>query len=326
MNMQNSISSKKIAMFMQNNVFVVFLLVLIVCACFFVPNFATKTNLLNVFIQISINGLLATGMTYVIITGGIDLSVGSVAALSGIAATAILTRMPKDTSLLVCVLVTIAVAIVVGTLCGSFIGAAVAKLKIVPFIATFVVYSAARGFAYIYTHSKPIYELPDSFSTIGVGYFMGVPILGILLVVTLLVALFIERKTVVGRHIFAVGSNEEVAKLSGVKVTKIIMGVYIACSCLAALGGICLASRLGSGQPSAANGYELHAIAAVAMGGTSMSGGSGSIMKTVTGITTIGIINNCLSLLRVDSYWQPVAMGIIIFAAVTFDQLKVSKK
>ena len=326
MKKHNTISSGGVTDFIQNNVFVIFLLILIVCACVFVPNFFTKTNLLNVFIQISINGLLATGMTYVIITGGIDLSVGSVAALAGIAATAILTRMPEETSLGVCLLVMVVVAVIVGGICGSFIGFAVAKLKIVPFIATFVVYSAARGFAYIYTHSKPIYELPDSFSTLGVGYILGIPILGILLVFTLAVALFMERKTTFGRHIFAVGSNEEVSKLSGVKVTRIIMGVHMACSILAALGGICLASRLGSGQPSAANGYELHAIAAVAMGGTSMSGGSGSILKTITGITTIGIINNCLSLLRVDSYWQPVAMGIIIFAAVTFDQLKVSRK
>ena len=318
---QDRISSRHVSTFVQDHVFVIFLLILIVCACIFVPNFFTKTNLLNVFVQISINGLLATGMTYVIITGGIDLSVGSVAALAGIGATAVLTRMPEETSLAVCIAVTILVALIAGTLCGSFIGFAVAKLKMVPFIATFVVYSAARGFAYIYTHSKPIYELPDSFS-----YVLGIPNLGILLVVTLAIALFVERRTTYGRHIFAVGSNEEVAKLSGVKVTKIIMGIHITCSILAALGGICLASRLGSGQPGAANGYELHAIAAVAMGGTSMSGGSGSILKTITGIITIGIINNCLSLLRVDSYWQPVVMGIIIFAAVTFDKLKVGAK
>ncbi len=326
MKKQDRILAGHAVSFVQDNVFVLFLLVLIACACIFVPNFFTKTNLLNVFIQISINGLLATGMTYVIITGGIDLSVGSVAALAGIAATAILTRMPEDTSLAVCILVAVLAALVVGVLCGSFIGFAVARLKMVPFIATFVVYSAARGFAYIYTHSKPIYELPDSFSTLGVGYVLGVPNLGILLVVTLAIALFVERKTTYGRHIFAVGSNEEVAKLSGVKVTRIMLGVHITCSVLAALGGICLASRLGSGQPGAANGYELHAIAAVAMGGTSMSGGSGSILKTITGIITIGIINNCLSLLRVDSYWQPVVMGVIIFAAVTFDKLKVSTK
>ena len=323
---QNNLSAGRFSSFLQNNVFVIFLLTIILCACLFVPNFFTGTNLLNVFIQISINGLMATGMTYVIILGGTDLSVGSVAALSGIAATAVLTHMPEDTPFITCMLISLGAALVIGLLSGSLIGFAVAKLKMVAFIASFVVYNVARGFAYIYTHSKPIYELPTSFSTLGVGYTFGVPNLGLLLLAVLLAALFIERKTRFGRHIFAVGSNIEVSKLSGVKVTNVIMGVHIACSVLAAIGGVCLASRLGSGQPSAAVSYELYAIAAVAMGGTSMAGGSGSILKTVTGIITIGIINNCLSLLRMDSYWQPVALGIIIFAAVTFDQVKVGKK
>lgn len=309
----------------KNNVFVFFLIIMIVFACLFVPNFLTKANLLNVFMQVSINGLLATGMTYIIITGGIDLSVGSVAALSGITATAILTRLPKETSFLTCMLIAFSAALIIGVACGAFSGFAVGKLRIVPFIATFVVNLATRGFAYIYTHSKPIFELPSAFSKLGVGYVVGVPILGVILVFTLAIAAFIEKKTLYGRHIFAVGSNQEVAKLAGVHVTSVIMRVYVFGGILSAIGGICLASRLGSGQPSAATSYETYAIAAVVLGGTSMSGGSGSILRTISGIIAIGIINNCLSLLRVDSYWQPVAMAVIIFVAVTLDRINPNK-
>ncbi len=311
--------------FVKNNIFVIFMVILLFLACLFVPYFFTITNLLNVMTQIAINAMLATGMTYVIITGGIDLSVGSVAALSGIVVTAILTNM-LEASLLVCILISIGVSLLLGILAGWFIGISVSKLKVAPFIATFSMYSIARGLAYVYTQSKPIFKLPEAFSKIGVGFIGAIPVLGILMVITIAVALFVEKKTCYGRHIYAVGSNEEVAKLSGVKVAFVKCRVYIVCSVLAALGGVCLASRLGSGQPSAATGYELTAIASVAMGGTSMSGGSGGILKTVTGIITIGVINNCLSLLKIDSYWQPVVMGIIIFIALAFDQLKISGK
>ena len=324
----DAVESKRISRlldFVKENIFIIFVFFLIIVACLFVPYFLTTTNLLNILTQIAINGLLATGMTYVIITGGIDLSVGSVAALSGVIVTAILTHM-QDANLFICLLLTLVVSVVVGSICGGFIGIAVSKLNVAPFIATFAMYSIARGLSYIYTQSKPIYALPDAFTFLGAGYLGALPVLGILMVVVIGIAWFVEKNTTYGRHIFAVGSNEEVSKLSGVKVAGVKCRVYIICSVLAALGGICLASRLDSGQPSAANGYELTAIAAVAMGGTSMSGGSGSITKTLTGIITIGVINNCLSLLKVDSYWQPVAMGIIIFVAVAFDQLKATNR
>lgn len=326
--MENRIAKESfdVTSFIKNNIFVLFLTLLFILASLFVPYFLTSTNLLNIMTQIAINALLATGMTYVIITGGIDLSVGSVAALTGIASTAVLANMPKDTSFIVCMLVSMGIAVLIGVLCGGLIGFGVSKLKVAPFISTFAMYSIARGLSYIYTKSKPIYNLPDSFSKLGSGYLGLLPILGILMIIVILVAWFIEKNTTYGKYIYAVGSNEEVAKLSGVKVENVKIKVYIICSVLAAIGGVCLASRLDSGQPSAATGYELTAIASVAMGGTSMSGGSGGIIKTLTGIITIGIINNSLSLLRVDSYWQPVAMGVIIFIAVAFDQLNVQKK
>lgn len=325
MDRSDSRTSLYLLEFAKNNIFVIFMVILLLSACLFVPYFFTTTNLLNIMTQIAINGLLATGMTYVIITGGIDLSVGSVAALSGIIVTAILTNM-LEADLLTCILISVGVSLVLGFLSGWFIGIAVSKLKVAPFIATFSMYSIARGLAYVYTQSKPIFKLPAAFSQIGVGFIGPFPVLGILMVIMIALALFVEKNTCFGRHIFAVGSNEEVSKLSGVKVGFVKCRVYIICSILAAIGGVCLASRLNSGQPSAATGYELTAIASVAMGGTSMSGGSGGILKTVTGIITIGVINNCLSLLKIDSYWQPVVMGIIIFIAVAFDQLKVSGK
>ena len=317
-------NSKKIKSFITENILVVFLLIMAILACFFIPYFFTAQNLLNVLTQIAINALLATGMTYVIITGGIDLSVGSVAALAGIVCTAIMVNI-KGAGLAISLSMIFGVSLVVGGLCGVLVGLAVSKLNVAPFIATLSMMSIARGFAYVYTKSKPIFGLPDSFSWLGTGYISVIPVLGILMIIILLVAYIMENKTIFGRYIYAVGSNEEVAKLSGVKAGKVKLIVYVISGVLAALGGCCLASRLATGQPAAANSYELNAIAAVAMGGTSMSGGTGGIGKTVIGLITIGIINNSLSLLQVDSYWQPIAMGIIIFAAVAFDQMKLTR-
>lgn len=316
--------AKKITGFMKDNILIVFLAIMLLSACLFIPHFFTSENLLNVLTQIAINALLATGMTYVIITGGIDLSVGAVAALSGIVCTAILTNF-RNANLAFCLIIMIAVSICIGGICGGLVGLAVSKLNVAPFIATLAMMNIARGLAYVYTKSKPIFNLPESFSWMGTGYLGVIPVLGILMIIVLVIAYIVQNKTTFGRYIYAVGSNEEVAKLSGVKTGKVKACVYIISGVLAALGGCCLASRLATGQPSAANSYEMYAIAAVAMGGTSMSGGNGGIGKTIIGIISIGIINNSLSLLQVDSYWQPIAMGIIIFTAVTFDQMKLTR-
>lgn len=311
---------KKIA---KENSMIIFAVLLIVISAVFVPNFIEPTNLVNVLMQITINALLAIGMTYVILTGGIDLSVGSVAALAGIVASVTIKMIP-NAGIPTSVLVIVVTALVVGGVCGGIVAFNVAKLNVPPFIATLAMMSVARGFAYVYTEAKPVFGLPSSFSWMGIGFVGPIPVMVIIMIILLIIAHIILKHTCFGRYIYAVGSNEEVSKLSGINVFKIKFYVYIICGVLAALGGAVLASRLQAGQPNAAQGYELNAIAAVAMGGTSMSGGRGGIIQTTLGLIIIGVINNALSLLGVSSYWQTIAMGVIILAAVIFDQSKES--
>ncbi len=314
-------SAQQIGKYAKENSMALFFVALILIAAVFVPRFIEPTNLVNVMMQIAINALLATGMTFVILTGGIDLSVGSVAALAGIVATVTIKFFP-NANILTGLLVILATALVVGGLCGGIMAYNIAKLKVSPFIATLAMMSVARGLAYVYTESRPVFGLPDSFSWLGIGYIGPVPVMVILMAIVLIVAHIVLTRTCFGRYVFAVGSNEEVSKLSGINIVKIKFYVYTISSVLAALGGAALASRLQAGQPNAAQGYELNAIAAVAMGGTSMSGGRGGIIQTTLGLVIIGVINNALSLLGVSSYWQTITMGVIILVAVIFDQNK----
>jgi len=285
------------------------------------PSFLLGQNLINVLIQISINALIATGMTFVIISGGIDLSVGSVAALSGIVVTAVILPL-AGISILLCVLVSIVLSVIVGCLCGMINGFAIARLRVPPFVATLAMMNIARGFAYVYTESRSIYGLPESFGWIGQGYIGFIPVIVIIVILVLLIAHIILDRTVFGRYVYAVGSNEEVAKLCGINVRNIKLVVYILSGVLSAFAGACLASRLITGQPTAAQGYELNAIAAVVLGTGGMSGGKGGIGKTIQGILIIGVINNGLNLMRVSSYWQIITMGVIILGALIIGQFK----
>lgn len=296
-----------------------FFIILFALSALFVPRFATPSNLINISTQIAINGLLACGMTFVILIGGIDLSVGSVAGLTGILTSAIVVQL-QDISIVSSVALIFGVALVIGTLSGLFIAFFVTYLNVPPFIATLAANNVARGLAYVYTQSKPIYGLPENFNWLGLSGRVGpIPVIVILMAVILLLAYLFLSKTSTGRYLYAVGSNEEVAVLSGIRVNRIKFLAYLTCSIMAALAGACYASQLQAGQPNAGDGYELMAIAAVAMGGTSMSGGVGGIAQTTLGILIIGVINNALNLLSVSSYWQKVIMGIIILVAVVFD-------
>mgnify|MGYP003771593489 FL=1 len=311
--------------FLKKNTLILFLISICIFISIVTPRFLYPQNLLNVMIQIAINALLATGLTFVILTGGIDISVGSVAALAGIIATALVKQMP-GISIFGAVLLSIVVSIIVGGACGGFNALLITKFNVAPFIATLGMLSIARGFAFVYTQSKPIFMLPDSFGWLGQGYACGIPVIVLIMILVMVVSHIVLDKTGFGRHVYAVGSNEDVARLNGINVDRIKFVVYMLCSILSAFGGICLASRLSTGQPAAATGYEMIAIAAVVMGGTSMSGGKGSISNTFLGLMTIGVINNGLSLMQVSSYWQTIAMGFIIVVAVAFDQVKIGKK
>lgn len=319
--MEIKMSENKMKTFAKENTMLFFLIALFVLSLIFVPRFATVGNLKNVLIQISINALIATGMTFVILSDGIDLSVGSVAALAGIAGAALIKMMP-DAGIFLSIIVILATSIVVGGICGFINGFCIAKLNVPPFIATLAMMNVARGLAYVFTNAKPIFGLPESFGWVGLRSLGPIPVTIILMILVLVFAYVILSQTCFGRYVYAVGSNKEVAKLSGINITKIKFSVYIICGMLAALAGVVLASKLQNGQATAATGYELNAIAAVAMGGTSMSGGRGGMIQTVFGLFVIGIINNALSLLGVSSYWQTIAMGVIILIAVVIDQNK----
>jgi ribose transport system permease protein/inositol transport system permease protein len=312
---------EKIIKFIRNEPLIFILIGLCIIISIVSPVFLLPQNLINVLIQISINALIATGMTFVIISGGIDLSVGSVAALSGIVVTAVILPF-AGISILMCVVIIVVLSVIVGFISGGISGFAISRLRVPPFVATLAMMNIARGFAYVYTNSRSIYGLPEAFGWIGQGYIGFIPVIVVIVIIVLIIAHIVLDRTIFGRYVYAVGSNEEVAKLCGINVRQIKLIVYIVSGILSAFAGACLASRLITGQPTAAQGYELNAIAAVVLGMGGMSGGKGGIGKTIQGILIIGVINNGLNLMRVSSYWQIITMGAIILGALIIGQFK----
>ena len=280
------------------------------------PAFLTVQNGINVLRQISINAILAIGVTYVILTGGIDLSLGSVLALTGVLAA---TFAHPDTYPLI-------VPLVIGILGGVFIGIlngiVITRFRVAPFIVTLGMMTIARGGALIASKGRPVSNLSDSFNFIGNGNLLGIPIPVLILAGVFGISYFVLRRTTFGRYVYAVGGNEEAARASGIGTQRIKIAVYAICSGLAGLAGIIQASRITTGQPNAGISYELDAIAAVVIGGTSLSGGVGTITGTLLGALLIGTLNNGLDLLNVSSYYQQVVKGLIIIAAVILDREK----
>ncbi|OBZ09277.1 MULTISPECIES: ribose ABC transporter permease [Bacillales] len=294
------------------------LLIIIVILIIASPNFLTVNNILNVFRQVSINALIAFGMTFVILTGGIDLSVGATLALSG-ALTAGLLNGGMDP------LTAIIIGLFAGGAMGAINGLLVTKAKIAPFIATLATMTIYRGFALVYTDGRPITGFESElFTLVGGGYFFGVPVPVIITLIIFFVLFFILRKTTFGRNIYAIGGNEEASLLSGIKTGRFKVYVYTLTGMLSALAGIILTSRLNSAQANAGTGYELDAIAAVVLGGTSLSGGKGWIVGTLVGALIIGVLNNGLNLLGVSSFYQQVVKGMVILLAVLLDRKKAN--
>lgn len=292
------------------------LLVLIVVMSFLNSNFFMVDNLLNILRQTSVNAIIAVGMTLVILTAGIDLSVGSVLALCGaFAASLIAVEVP--------VLVAVPTALFAGAAIGAMTGVVVAKGKVQAFIATLVAMTLYRGVTMVYTDGRPIStgftDTADAFAWFGTGYLLGIPVPVWLMAIVFIGAWYLLNHTRFGRYIYALGGNESAARLSGINVDRIKVGVYSLCGMLAALAGIIVTSRLSSGQPTAGTGYELDAIAAVVLGGTSLMGGKGKIMGTLIGALIIGFLNNALNLLDVSSYYQMIAKAVVILLAVLVD-------
>lgn len=289
------------------------------------PNFRTGSNFLNLLRQASFNGLIAFGMTLVILSDGIDLSVGSVFALSSIlCAEMIMHGFTAGTAILL--------ALIGGTLLGLLSGVLVTKGRLQPFIATLITMTAYRGLAYIITDGKPISRLAESASTgsflfkvLGKGNVLlfesiRIPIPALILLAAFLILFFVLTRTTFGRRIYATGSNAKCAKLVGVNTDRVKMACYAISGFLSSLAGLMMISRVNSAQPNLAMGYELDAIAAVALGGTSMSGGRGKITGTIAGVLIIAVLNNGLNILGVSSYYQDVIKAVVILVAVLSDR------
>ena len=283
------------------------------------PAFLTVANGINVLRQTSINAILAVGVTYVILTGGIDLSLGSVVAVTGVLAATFAHGGAYP------LLVPLAAGLGGGVLIGVLNGVIITRFRVAPFIVTLGMMTIARGAALIISKGRPVSDLSASFNVIGNGSLLGIPIPVIVLAGVFLVSYFVLRKTTFGRYVYAVGGNEEAARASGIKTARIKIVSYSICAGLAGLAGIIQASRITTGQPNAGISYELDAIAAVVIGGTSLSGGIGGVTGTILGALLIGTLNNGLDLLNVSSYYQQVVKGLIIIGAVMLDRAKCSK-
>lgn len=292
------------------------LIVLVVLLSLLSPYFLEVNNLFNVFQQITVLAIIALGATLVILSGGIDLSVGSVAALSGMIAgvTFSQTGLPMPVSLIL--------ALLVGAAAGLANGLLIVYGKVPPFVATLAMLSVARGLTLVLSDGQPVSGFPDWFRAVGTFDLFGIIPGVVLLVVVLYVigALYLKYRPS-GRSIYAVGGSEEVARLSGVNVGLLKLRVYTIAGALAGLGGLVLTSRLNSAQPTAGAGLELDVIAAVVIGGTSLSGGVGTVIGTLIGALIIGVLRNGLNLLDVSSFWQQVVIGVVIAGAVMVDTL-----
>jgi ribose/xylose/arabinose/galactoside ABC-type transport system permease subunit len=300
--------------FRELGIFAAFVIILVILMILSPNAFARPANLINILKQASINGILATGMMYVIISGGIDLSVGSIVALSGVVAASF--AHPGEYPLIVPIIL----AIGVGALVGLLNGVGVAYGNIPPFIVTLGTMTIARGVALIAANGQPVFNVTDQFKNLAGGFlFTSIPHLVVYFVVTTLILAFVLTRTVFGRRVYAIGGNETAAKVSGINVERIKIAVYTLCGFLAGIAGILLASRIVSGNPTSGQAYELDAIAAVIIGGVSMAGGAGKWYGTVIGALLIAVISNGLDILNVSSHFQLIIKGSIIIIAVLVD-------
>lgn len=292
------------------------LLVLMIFVSVISPSFLSIDNLLNILRQTSINAIIAMGMTFVILTAGIDLSVGSILAFAGAVCA---TLIAADTPLIIALLTTLTI----GAALGAASGTIVAYFGVQAFIATLVAMTIVRGGVLVFTDGRPIstgnHEVSNLFYEVGGGYIAGIPIPVIIAAIVFVICWYVLNHTRLGRYTYAIGGNEQVTKLAGVRVARVKVAVYAISGALAALAGIILTARLASAQPTAGLAYELDAIAAVVLGGTSLAGGRGRITGTLIGALIIGVLNNALNILDVSSYFQMIAKGSVILLAVVLD-------
>lgn len=311
-NLEKTSNKINLKEFFSTYAIVVVLILICVVLTFTSDNFLTEANIINIFMQVSVNGILAVGMTFVILTGGIDLSVGALVALSGVIAAGFI---KSGQPLIVVLLVAVGVSTLLGVISGLFI----AKWNLAPFVITLGMMTIARGLTYVYTDGKPISDLSQAYLNIGTGSWLNIPIPIWILIFTFVAGFLILNFTNIGRYIYAVGGNEHAALVSGINVKFVKIFVYAISGIMCGIAAVVLSARVSAGLPQAGVGYELDAIAAVVIGGTSLSGGKGHMWGTVIGVLIIGIIGNGLDLLNVSSYYQQIVKGCIIVIAVLLD-------
>ncbi len=289
------------------------LVLLCIIITFVTPSFLTVANITNVFTQVSVNAIIAVGMTFVILTGGIDLSVGSTLAISGALGASII----KSTGNM---FLAIIVAAIVGIVIGLVNGILIAKGKLQAFIVTLATMTIFRGATLVFTNGTPISKLPESFLNIGNAKLGFIPVPVIITIVIAAISIYILSQTKFGRYLYALGGNEESAKLSGINTDKIKILTYVVSGFVSAIAGVIITSRIGSASPNAGTGFELDAIAAVVIGGTSLAGGEGKISGTIIGALIIGVLNNGLNLMNVSPFYQSIVKGLVILIAVLLDK------
>ncbi len=301
---------------------VIALIILMAVITIINSNFLTANNLLNLLLQVTSNALIAFGMTFVILTGGIDLSVGSILALSSALTAGLLgSGMPVTLAILI--------SLILGCILGMMNGLLISYGKLAPFIVTLATMTIFRGATLVYTNGNPITKgLSDTFlfQFLGQGYIVGIPFPVIIMFIVFIVLYVLLHKTAFGKSVYAIGGNEKAAYISGVKLNKVKIIIYSISGIMASISGLIITSRLSSAQPTAGASYEMDAIAAVVLGGTSLSGGKGRILGTLIGALIIGVLNNGLNIIGVSAFWQQVVKGAVILIAVLIDRFKVVKQ
>lgn len=301
---------------------VIALIILMAVITIINSNFLTANNLLNLLLQVTSNALIAFGMTFVILTGGIDLSVGSILALSSALTAGLLgSGMPVTLAILI--------SLILGCILGMVNGLLISYGKLAPFIVTLATMTIFRGATLVYTNGNPITKgLSDTFlfQFLGQGYIVGIPFPVIIMFIVFIVLYVLLHKTAFGKSVYAIGGNEKAAYISGVKLNKVKIIIYSISGIMASISGLIITSRLSSAQPTAGASYEMDAIAAVVLGGTSLSGGKGRILGTLIGALIIGVLNNGLNIIGVSAFWQQVVKGVVILIAVLIDRFKVVKQ
>lgn len=293
-------------------------LVMIALIVFFsivADGFFSSTTFFNILRQVAVNGIAAVGMTMVILTGGIDISVGSLIGASSVGCAILMTTYHVNPIL--AIILTLVFGLLVG-LCNGFF---IYEVKIPPMIATLASMSILRGAAYILSDGLPVYDIPEKFAVLGQGYLGVIPVPVIIMTVCFVVGYFVLEHTSFGRYIYGIGSNLEASRLSGVNVRKVMYSVYAICGTLASLAGIVYLSRVNSGQPKGGEGYEMDIITAVVLGGVSTTGGEGKIARVIAGLVIMGVLMTGMTMKGIPDYYQRVVKGFVLLAAISYDIL-----